>query len=112
MSLPFAMFDLTWSAQGLLIQYAWQWPTLQQWALLTGCGIVGSTAHYFMTRAYHIADVSAVQPVRFLDLVWASLLGFAVFSHTPTLSTLIGGSIICAATLWIARHESRRRVLP
>ena len=112
MSLPFAISEFVWSAQDLSIQYRWRWPTLEQWALLTGCGIVGSTAHYCMTRAYHIADVSAVQPVRFLDLVWASLFGFAVFAHTPTVSTLIGGSIICAATLWIARRESRRRALP
>jgi len=111
-SLPFAISEFVWSAQDLSIQYRWRWPTFEQWALLTGCGIVGSTAHYCMTRAYHIADVSAVQPVRFLDLVWASLFGFAVFAHTPTVSTLIGGSIICAATLWIARRESRRSALP
>jgi drug/metabolite transporter (DMT)-like permease len=61
-----------------------------------------------MTRACHIADISVVQPVCFLDLVWASLLGFIVFAHMPTLWALAGGSVICAATLWIARREARR----
>jgi drug/metabolite transporter (DMT)-like permease len=60
-----------------------------------------------MTRAYRIADVSAVQSVRFLDLVWAAVLGFLVFGHLPTPWALAGGSVICAATLWIARHEAR-----
>lgn len=101
-SLPFAIFALE-----LPLRVAWGWPTSTQWVLLGTCGIVGSSAHYCMTRAYRIADVSAVQSVRFLDLVWASVFGFIMFAHLPTIWALAGGSIICAATLWIARHEAR-----
>ena len=36
-------------------------------------------------------------------------LGFAVFGDMPTMSTLIGGVVICAATTWVARRESLRR---
>jgi len=108
-SLPMALYGATWSADGVSFAYAWRWPTLAEWGLLTGAGIVGSSAHYCMTRAFHITDVSAVQPVRFLDLVWASILGFIVFAHMPTVHALAGGSIICAATLWIARYETRKR---
>lgn len=101
-SLPFAILALDWP-----LRIAWEWPTAMQWVLLGSCGIVGSTAHYCMTRAYRIADVSAVQSVRFLDLVWASVFGFLMFAHLPTVWALAGGSIICAATLWIARYEAR-----
>lgn len=86
----------------------WRWPTALQWLLLAACGAVGSLAHYCLTRAYRIADVSAVQSVRFLDLLWAALFGFLAFGHVPTLWALAGGSVICAATIWIARHEARR----
>jgi drug/metabolite transporter (DMT)-like permease len=109
MSIPFAIWSIAWSAEGIVVRHAFEWPTAMQWGLLIFAGLVGSSAHYCMTRAYHITDVSAVQPVRFLDLVWASLFGFVVFTHMPTMSALIGGSIICGATLWIARRESRRR---
>jgi hypothetical protein len=30
-----------------------------------------------------------------------------VFSDQPSRSTLIGGVVICASTLWIARRETR-----
>jgi drug/metabolite transporter (DMT)-like permease len=100
--LPFAVFALEWP-----LRVAWQWPTALQWIIVGACGLAGSSAHYCMTRAYRIADVSAVQSVRFLDLVWAAVLGFLVFGHLPTLWALAGGSVICAATLWIARHEAR-----
>ena len=102
-SLPFAIFALEWP-----LRVAWVWPTPLQWTLLGCCGLVGSSAHYCMTRAYRIADVSAVQSVRFLDMVWASLFGFLMFTHLPTVWALAGGTIICAATLWIARYESQR----
>jgi len=39
--------------------------------------------------------------------VGASVLGWLLFSDVPSRSTLIGGMVICAATIWIARRESR-----
>lgn len=87
----------------------WQAPTLTQWLLFALCGVLGSTGHYCMTRSFVMADISASQSVRFLDLVWATLLGWIVFSDEPSRSTLIGGVVICASTLWIARRESRGR---
>ena len=63
--------------------------------------------HYCLTRSFRVADISATQSVKFLDLVWAALLGWLVFADLPSSSTLIGGVVICAATLWVARRESR-----
>jgi drug/metabolite transporter (DMT)-like permease len=85
----------------------WQMPAAGQWFLLLVCGFLGSTAHYCLTRSYAAADISATQSVKFLDLVWATLLGWLVFGDSTTVSTLVGGAVICASTLWIARRESR-----
>ena len=54
-----------------------------------------------------MADISSTQSVKFLDLVWAALIGWLVFADVPATSTLIGGVVICAATIWIAGRESR-----
>lgn len=88
---------------------AWKAPTAWQWLGFVGCGILGSTGHYCLTRSFSVADISATQSVKFLDLVWASLLGWLVFADTPSRSTLVGGVVICASTLWIARREARSR---
>lgn len=85
----------------------WQLPGPGQWALFVLCGILGSAGHYCLTRSYAAADISATQSVKFLDLVWATLVGWLVFSDAPSRSTIIGGVVICAATLWIARREAR-----
>lgn len=86
----------------------WQAPTLAQWAGFLVCGMLGSAAHYCLARSFGIADISATQSMKFLDLVWAALMGWLVFSDQPSQSTLIGGLVISASTLWIARRESRR----
>jgi drug/metabolite transporter (DMT)-like permease len=52
-----------------------------------------------MTRAFRVADISAVQPVKFLELVWAAILGVLVFGTVPAGATVIGGVVILASTL-------------
>ncbi len=92
--------------------WVWQWPGPWQWAGFALCGLLGSAAHYCLTRSFTVADISSTQSVKFLDLVWSSLLGFVLFADVPTQSTLIGGVLICAATLWVARREHRRAEAP
>lgn len=86
----------------------WQWPTAAQWAIFLVCGLLGSTGHWCLTNAYRLADISATQGVRFLDLVWASVLGYLVFADRPSASTIAGGCVIFGRTVWIARREAVR----
>lgn len=86
---------------------SWQTPSAAQWFGFLLCGLLGSLGHYLLARSYTVADISATQSVRFLELVWASLLGWLVFSDQPSRSTIIGGIVISASTIWIARREAR-----
>ena len=96
LSLPLALMD-------------WHAPTAGQWFGFLVCGVLGSAGHYFLTRSFGIADISATQSVKFLDLVWASFMGWLVFSDQPSQTTLLGGLLILASTVWIARREQRRK---
>ncbi len=96
----------------ILLPLAWlSWihPTPIQWFwfFITGC--LGSLGHWFLTRAYAVADISAAQPVKFLDLVWASILGYLVFADLPSATTFAGGGVIILATFWVANHERRKK---
>lgn len=95
-SLPFALMHwgpLTWAQLGMFAI----------------CGVLGSAGHYALNRALAAGDVSATQPVKFLDLVWASFAGFVVWSDVPTLWTLAGATVIFAATLQLLRREAAPR---
>ncbi len=85
----------------------WTHPSLEQWLWLSLCGLLGAAGHYCTNRAFHVADISATQSIKFLDLVWAVLLGLAMFGTMPAGWTVIGGMVIMVSTLWLARRESR-----
>lgn len=82
--------------------------TALQWLGFLLCGLLGSAGHYCVNRGLAAADISATQSAKFLDLVWSAFFGFAFFGDIPTETTLLGGSVIAAATLWVARREGRR----
>ena len=86
----------------------WSWPTPVQWAWFLLCGVLGSAGHYCLNRSFAAIDISATQSVKFVDLIWASLLGFMVFGDRPSRFTLIGGAVIFASTVWITQREARR----
>ncbi len=89
----------------------WFWQPLSglQWATCLLCGLLGSAGHYCLTRSFVAADISATQSAKFLDLVWSALMGWLLFADVPSHSTLLGGTVISAATLWVARRESQRQ---
>jgi drug/metabolite transporter (DMT)-like permease len=88
--------------------WVWQTPSAAQWLGFAVCGFLGSAGHYCVTRSFSVADISATQSTKFLDLVWSAALGWLLFADVPTQTTLIGGAVICGATLWVAHKEHLR----
>lgn len=86
----------------------WQSPGATLWLMALACGALLAVGNYCLTRAFSTADISASQPAKFLDLLWACLLGWLVFGDRPENTTLAGGLIILLSTVWIARRESVR----
>jgi drug/metabolite transporter (DMT)-like permease len=87
----------------------WSALTPAQWAIFLFSGVLGSAGHWCLTNSYSLADISSTQSLKFLDLVWAALLGFMVFGDIPTSASLFGGVMVCGATVWLARWETSRR---
>ena len=98
-----AIFSLPFAIPG------WIWPTTEQWGWFLMTGLLGSAGHWCLTEAFRIADMSATQPVKFIDMIWASILGWLVFTEVPAATTFAGAAVIFAATTWIARREAARR---
>jgi drug/metabolite transporter (DMT)-like permease len=86
----------------------WTAPTPWQWVGFLTAGILGSAGHYCLTRGFRAADISATQSLRFLDLIWAALMGWLVFSDIPSQTTVLGALVIVGSTVWIARREHGR----
>lgn len=86
----------------------WYWQPVAGWhlAVFVLAGILGSTGHYALNRSIKTADISATQPTRFLELVWASALGALIWGDVPPVWTFVGAVVIFGATTYIARREA------
>lgn len=93
----------------------WRAPTLEELSWLTLTAVFATAGHYTLTRAFREAPITVTQPVGFLQLVWASLLGMTVFNEALDPFVFLGGGIIVAAATYISHREAqaaRRMVTP
>jgi len=87
----------------------WSAPTALHWGLALVGGLLGTLGHYCLTRSFVAADISATQSAKFVDLLWAAALGWLIFNDSLRSSTLIGGAVIVASVVALARYESGRQ---
>ncbi len=89
----------------------WQTPSWEHvgWFLLAG--LFGTVGHLVMQYGYQVAEISAVQPIGFLSLIWNTLFGFLLFSQQPSLWTFIGAAVIFASAMYISHREAVRRAM-
>jgi drug/metabolite transporter (DMT)-like permease len=85
----------------------WRTPTLTELAWLFVTAILATAGHYTFTRAMQAVELTVLQPFSFLQLVWATLLGYYLFAEVPDVWTLTGGAIIIASVTYIAHREAR-----
>ncbi|WP_255471229.1 DMT family transporter [Paracoccus sp. M683] len=87
----------------------WVPPTAEQVAWLGLVAIFATAGHYTMTRAFAAAPMTVTQPVTFLQLVWASMLGVFVFGEPVDGWVLLGGAMMILAISYITWREARLR---
>ncbi len=68
--------------------------------------VTGVASHGLLIRAYEILDAAAVQPVMYLQLVFASVLGTTLFGETLTLNVAAGSAVVVAAGIFTVWRES------
>ena len=78
------------------------------WLILL-CGALQAIAHWMQIEAYRCAEVSLLMPFRYISLVFATALGFAVFGDVPTWNVAVGSCVIIGSGLFIWHRERQVR---
>jgi drug/metabolite transporter (DMT)-like permease len=92
-----------------LLPLGFRIPAWSDALLLALAGIGNGIAQFWWTRSLALAPPSAVVPFNYLSLVWAAMLGFAVWGDVPTPALLGGSAIVVASGLYILWRETLRR---
>jgi drug/metabolite transporter (DMT)-like permease len=101
-------------AVGLAPIALWVWQPVSgaQLAWLAGVAALATLGHYTMTRAFRAAPLAVTQPVTFLQILWAALLGALVFGEAVDGFVILGGALIVAAVSLNTWAEARRGRIP
>jgi drug/metabolite transporter (DMT)-like permease len=67
-------------------------------------GALGVAGHLSLTSAFARAPASRLAPIEYTALVWASLLGWFVFSEVPLWTTYAGAALIVAGAFAVSRR--------
>ena len=87
--------------------YVWETPTIDQLGWMALIGIFGTIGHLCFAGAFRRAESSALLPLDFLRLLWASLLGYFLFVEIPDFWVWIGGGLIFTSATYIAFREAQ-----
>lgn len=84
----------------------WITPTLPQLGWMFLVASFATAGHLTMTLAFAAAPVAVTQPVSFLQLIWAVLLGAIVFAEPVDGWVILGGLVILSSVSFIAWREA------
>jgi drug/metabolite transporter (DMT)-like permease len=85
--------------------FVWQWPTWEQLGIMFLLGACGSAGHMLFTEAFRHGDTTALMPLDFTKLIWASIIGYLFFGQMPDQWTWIGGTVIFASATYLSYRE-------
>ena len=77
---------------------------LRDLALAMTCAV---SAYYAIVAAMRVGEVAVVTPFRYTRLVFALVIGVAVFGERPDIWTLTGAAVIVASGLYTIMREAR-----
>jgi drug/metabolite transporter (DMT)-like permease len=78
---------------------------LADWSILAGLGLTGLVGQMLLTASLRHGAVVSVLVVDYVSLLWATLLGWALWNQFPHAATWLGAPLIVGAGLIIVWRE-------
>jgi drug/metabolite transporter (DMT)-like permease len=76
-------------------------------AEILAIGLLAAAGQFLMIRAFQMAPASGIASITYVQIVFATAIGFLGFGSFPDLITLIGMCIILLSGAFLTWHERR-----
>ncbi len=90
----------------------WTPPTVTQWQMLAGLGLIATFGHFLIVRAYDFAEASLLAPLGYTEMIMATICGWVFFGDFPDRWTFVGVAILIASALYISLREGSSKPVP
>ena len=85
--------------------YSWEPISIEALLILAFTALIATIGHITMFQAIKAAPMVVTQPILFLQLVWASMVGLFLFDEQFDLYVIIGGTIIMICVCYVSYRE-------
>jgi drug/metabolite transporter (DMT)-like permease len=85
----------------------WVTPAPIEWLLLVAIGLATQVGQVFLTKALVLETASRATSIGYIQVAFAMIWQWTVFSEAPTLWTLAGAALIILGTAAVARANQR-----
>jgi drug/metabolite transporter (DMT)-like permease len=100
---PFCVMPIA----AVLCAFVWRAPSAIEVLWCAAIGFFAIATHRTMNRAFLASDLSRLQPLEFIRLPLAALLGWFAFGDTTDIWTWVGGATIFAASIYGSGARAR-----
>jgi drug/metabolite transporter (DMT)-like permease len=101
----FTLFSMAVSA--LFLPFFGERHSPEDWLLLAALGLSGGVGQLFLTSSLRFAPVAVVVPFDYVQLLWAVLLGWAIWNTQPAATSWAGAAVIIGSGLYTLYREHR-----
>jgi drug/metabolite transporter (DMT)-like permease len=98
---------LTWPL-GMILNWGplmWVIPELWVCALLISAGLLGGIGQIMITSSFRFGPVSMLAPFDYASMIFATIIGWLIFSEVPTPAILIGAGLVITGGILIIWRE-------
>jgi drug/metabolite transporter (DMT)-like permease len=75
---------------GLCFVSQWRMPAPTEWYAVLSIGIFGLVGQIFMTKAFEYSETSVLAPFKYMELVYALIMGYLFFAESYSLLPMLG----------------------
>ena len=84
----------------------WVTPSLQEVLFLSVVALFATAGHFTMTIALKLAPITITQPISYVQIVWASGIGFIFFGEKISLWFTLCAALIILSSLYVTYTSS------
>ena len=106
--LPLIVGELTTPHPSIaFVLRAWSMPSLFDFLIMAGLGLIWAAWMYLMSQAYSLAEASVAAPFEYVSLPINILWGFLIWHEIPTVLTLAGAFLTLSSGMYVLYRERK-----
>lgn len=91
---------------GVPLFWLWKTPDLNATLFLLTMGILATVGQWVGVKALRLGEASVVGNIQYMQLIYAAILGYFLFSEVPDNYTIAGAAIIIGSSIYIFHREA------